>query len=196
MPRNKKGGNNLPEKPEIYQIDINNNNIYFNNKITAESVAELCNHLRTMDEKITRMKENYKIEEILPIYLHLSSDGGHILAALSAFDAISLTKNPVYTVIDGYVSSAGTFLSLAGKKCYIKPNAFVYLHELKTVIWGRMTEMNIELGNNEKLMDHVIKIYIKKTKFTEQKLREILKKNSTYNAKSAIEYGIAQEIYK
>lgn len=197
MPPKKKSGGNTPAANQpLNQIEVNNNNIYFNNDITSDSVAELCDHLRAMDEKLIAIKANYRIEDEIPIYLHLSSYGGSIYAALAAFDAISSIKTPVYTVIDGYVSSSGTVLSLAGEKRFIKPNAFVYLHELTTIIWGRMTHINVDLHNTEKVMERVIKIYVQKTKFSEEKLRQILKKDSTYNAKSVIEYGIAHEIYK
>jgi len=76
----------------------------------------------------------------------------------------------VYTVIDGFVASAGTLIALAGEKRYM------LIHELHSGMWGKMTEINDEYCNLKRLMKHIIKIYVNNTNLTKSNLTEILKK--------------------
>lgn len=43
---------------------------------------------------------------------------------------------PIYTVIDGYVASVGTLISVCGNKIYIGKNAYMLIRELRSGVWG------------------------------------------------------------
>jgi ATP-dependent protease ClpP protease subunit len=171
------------------------NHIYFNNDITMESAFELNKELRSVETKIKTMSASLNIKSE-PIYLHLTTDGGLIYAALSIIDCIESLSIPVYTIIDGFVASAGTLISLAGEKRFMCKNAYMLIHELRGGMWGKMSEMDDEYSNLKKLMNHIIKIYTKKTNITKKELEGILKKDITWNLKECIEKGLIDEEYK
>ncbi len=102
---------------------------------------------------------------------------------------------PIYTVIEGYVASAGTLISVSGEKRYISKNAYVLIHELRSGFWGKMSEMEEEMTNIKKIQEHLINIYLNKTSLKKKKLNRILKKDIEWNAEEAIEFGIVDEIY-
>jgi len=176
-------------------IYTNFNHIYFNNDITMESAFELNKELRSVETKIKTMSASLNIKSE-PIYLHLTTDGGLIYAALSIIDCIESLSIPVYTIIDGFVASAGTLISLAGEKRFMCKNAYMLIHELRGGMWGKMSEMDDEYSNLKKLMNHIIKIYTKKTNITRKELEGILKKDITWNLKECIEKGLIDEEYK
>ena len=100
--------------------------IYFNNDINADTAFELNKELREVENKIKLLTLTLGIEK-QPIYLHLTTNGGIIYSAMSIIDCIKSLSVPVYTVIDGYVASAGTLISLAGEKRYMFENSYMLM---------------------------------------------------------------------
>lgn len=187
--------------PALFQKSANNyiysnfTHIYFNNDINPDTAFELNKELRQVENKINMLCFSLGIEK-QPIYLHLTTDGGVIYSAMSIIDCIKSLSVPVYTVIDGYVASAGTLISLAGEKRYMCENAYMLIHELRSGMWGKMTEINDEYINLKRLMKHIIKIYVNTTNLTKSELTEILKKDINWNLNECIAKGLIHEKYK
>ena len=176
-------------------ISTNFNHIYFNNDITSESAFSLNNELRALETKLKVMSATFNIP-LQPIYLHLTTDGGVIYSALSVIDCIKSLSVPVYTIIDGFVASAGTLISLAGEKRYMNKNSYMLIHELRGGVWGKMTEIEEEFKNMKRIMTHLMKIYIDNTKISKKELEKILKKDIIWDLNECIKYGLVHEEYK
>lgn len=171
------------------------NHVYFNDDITYDSMFALNKELRNVETKIKTASVALGVEP-QPIYLHITTHGGGIHAAFSAVDCIEQLSLPVYTVADGFVASAGTLLTLAGKKRYITPNAYMLIHELRSGVWGKMTSIDEEYLNLKKVMDHITGYYMKKTNITKKALEKILTKDIIWNAEECLEKGLVEEILK
>ena len=185
----------LFQKSSNSYLTTNFNHIYFNNDITNDSAFELNKELRSVDTKIKTLSASLGVEK-QPIYLHLTTDGGLIYSAFSVIDCIKSLSVPVYTVIDGFVASAGTLIVLAGKKRFMCENAYMLIHELRGGIWGKMTEIEEEYINLKKIMKHLINIYVENTNLTKSELKEILKKDLIWNINECITNGLIHEQYK
>ena len=172
----------------------NFNHIYFNNDITTDSAFELNKELRAVESKVKTLSVSLGIKTE-PIYLHLTTDGGLIYSALSIIDCIKNLTLPVYTVIDGFVASAGTLISLAGEKRFMNKNAYMLIHELRGGMWGKMTEVDEEYLNLKKLMKHISRIYTKKTNIDKNEIENILKKDVIWNLRDCIKNGLVDEVY-
>lgn len=199
---NSSNGDDTPIKiPFPFQKSANTyitttfNHIYFNNDISPETVFELNKELRNVDNTINIAIATMKIDRP-PIYLHLTTDGGVIYSALSVIDCMNSLVSPVYTVIDGFVASAGTLISVNGKKRYMGENAYMLIHELRGGFWGKMTEIDEEYINTKRIMKHIIKIYDDKTKIKKKELEVILKKDIIWDIDECINKGLVDEIYK
>jgi ATP-dependent Clp protease protease subunit len=182
------------KSPNTY-ITTTFNHIYFNNDISPDTVFELNKELRNVDNTISISVATMKIERP-PIYLHLTTDGGVIYSALSVIDCMNSLISPVYTVIDGFVASAGTLISVNGKKRYMCENAYMLIHELRGGFWGKMTEIDEEYINTKRIMKHIIKIYDERTKIKKKELEGILKKDIIWDIDECINKGLVDEIYK
>lgn len=174
----------------LYTID---NNIYFQDDITMESISSLNREMRMLQLKLIDMGTSYNIEPP-PIRLHLTTYGGSILAALSCIDCMGELKVDVHTICDGYVASAGTLISVCAKKRFIKKNASMLIHELRSSVWGKMTEIEDEYDNLKKMMDVIKNIYLKNTKLKKKELGEILKQDRNWDADECLEKGLVDEI--
>jgi len=184
----------INKSPNNY-IYSNFNHIYFNNDITTDTAFELNKELRNVQTKIKTISATLGIE-IQPIYLHLTTDGGNIYSALSIVDCIESLTVPLYTVVDGFVASAGTLISIIGEKRYMTKNSYMLIHELRCGYWGKMSSIDEEVLNLRKLMRHITGIYLKRTTIDKTKIKEILKKDITWNYKECVKYGLVEEEYK
>jgi len=185
----------LFQKNSNNYINTNFNHIYFNNDITSDSVFELCKEIRNVEMKIKTLSTTLNIDKN-PIYLHITTNGGCIYSAFSVIDCIKTLSVPLYTIVDGFVASAGTLISLAGEKRYMCENAYMLIHELRGGVWGKMSEIDEEYTNSKKLMDHIKKIYSENTKIKEKKLDGLLKKDLIWDIEECLEKGLIHEIYK
>jgi ATP-dependent protease ClpP protease subunit len=133
-----------------------------------------------------------------PIYLHITTNGGDLLAGFFGFDRIRSSRIPIYTIIEGSVASAGSILSIAGKKRYMTPNSYLLIHQLRTGIIGTYEELVDEKNNCNQFMSRLVNMYYENCnrKLTKTKIREILKRDIFWNSETAICNGLVDEIWK
>lgn len=186
----------FPKFPSQAHIYNSMHHVYFSDDITAESVFALNKELTMVKTRMTLFAVSHGIPlDTIPIYLHLTTNGGCIHSAFSVVDTIKTLGVPVYTVVEGTVSSAGTLISLAGKKRFIMPNAYMLLHELRSGVWGKMSNIEEEIENLRKMMDHLYSYYEDNTKMTRRTLEKLLTKDVIWNAQECIKKGVVDEVY-
>jgi len=179
-----------PSNPSCYTID---NNIYFNDEISMETIAVLNREIRNLQNKLLTVSIKMGIEPP-PIKLHLTTYGGSVHAAFSAISCIQSSKVPVHTVIDGYVASAGTLISICGKKRYIHKHSSMLIHELRSGTWGKMSVLEEEFENLKKMMGKIKDLYVENSKLNKKELDAILKKDSDWYADECLKHGLVDEI--
>ena len=170
-----------------------NNNIYFQDEISLESISSLNKEIRQLGMELTDMANKYGID-VPPIKLHITSYGGSVIAAFSAIDCIETSRVPVHTIIDGYAASAATLISVCGAKRYIKKHASMLIHQVRSGMWGKMSEIQDDFANLQKTHDQIKKIYVEKTKLNRKNLSKILKHDLDWNADQCLLNGLVDEI--
>jgi ATP-dependent protease ClpP protease subunit len=203
-----------------------NNSINFNAGINSKTMSLLIDKLLYLEEKILKKQKSLKRKfkelkyndredkdknkddsdsfenqfeikiEPKPITLYITSNGGYVYQVFSAIDTIKSMKIPVHTICKGFVASAGTLLSLAGKKKYITENSYMLIHELRSGHWGKYTHLLESFNNSKELMEHIKSYYLERTKMTSEELDEQLKKDVCWNAQICLEKGLVDEIIK
>jgi len=170
------------------------NHIYFYSEVDRESIHELINLLKEAEEFCLNTCHATSIKN-MPIYLHINSFGGCIFSAFNAIDYINACKVPVYTIIEGATASAGTLMSISGKRRYIRPNAQMLIHQLSSECWGKMTEIEDEYLNLKSIMEKLRRHYRTHTKIPEKELRKLLKHDLWLDADKCIQYGLATKLW-
>jgi len=183
------------------------NTIYFSDRITYETATQLnillhqCESDNLADLKEAedyvrkgKFKNVYTIVDPKPIVLMLTTMGGLVHAAFTVVDTIRALRIPVHTVVSGYVASAGTLISLAGKRRYITPNSYMMIHEIRSGFWGRYSDARVEYENVTKLMEHVTQYYMDNTALTKETLTTLLRSDSDMNAKESLALGLVHAI--
>jgi ATP-dependent Clp endopeptidase proteolytic subunit ClpP len=154
-------------------------------------------------DKTTKSSDYDELEDLFefeikpkPIKLYITSNGGLVYQVFTAIDTIRGLKVPVHTICRGMVASAGTLLSLAGKKRFITENSYMLIHELRAGSWGKFTELSESFENHRQLMEHLKSYYLTKIKMTAEELDAQLVKDVCWNAQTCLEKGLVDEIIK
>jgi len=61
-------------------------------------------------------------------------------------------------------------------------------------MWGKFEDMKDDMKNSELLMETIIKIYEEHTRIPRSELKEILKRDIWWDAKTCLDYGLVDEI--
>lgn len=186
---------NEEEQHTEYDIHRENNHLYFHTEVDRKSISNLIRSIREAESYCLTMMHELRVETI-PIYLHIYSDGGLVYAAFLAMDVIRACKVPVYSVIEGSTASAGTLMSIVCTKRFIRPSAYMLIHQIRNEIGGKMTEIVDEYQNTSALMESCRQLYIEHTKMSARKLEKLLSHEIWLNATQVIQYGLADELYE
>lgn len=175
-------------------ITRDGNHIYFYSEVSRDSVFQLNMLLKEAEEEnlIQSMRNHIKP---IPIFLHINSYGGEIYAALSTIDVIQSSRVPVHTICEGAIASAGTLISVVGAKRYMRPNAYLLIHQLSSSFWGKMQEIEDEYVNLKGLMKKIKKIYKQHCTIPKKELKEILKHDLWWEYDKCLEYGLVDGLW-
>ena len=182
------------EEDDETKIYRENNHIYFYSEISRNSISKLNTLIRQAEEYCIVTSLRLRVDEI-PIYLHIYSNGGYIHSAFATIDVIKSCKTPVYSIIEGATASAGTLISIVCKKRFIRPTAYMLIHQLSSECWGKMSEITDEYTNLSNLMNKITDIYTEYSKLTPKKLEKLLKHDLWLSSNKSIKYGLADELY-
>lgn len=191
------------QKTPIYQninnnnynptITIVNNDIYLYGPITTDSCKELKDALLLLENNSKIFNINYGVS--IPINLHIQSEGGSLMNTFYIMDLIKNLETPVYTYVDGYVASAGSLISVVGKKRYMTKNSYIMIHQLSSTLGeGKFNDFDDNMGNLNKFMDTIINTYLEKTKINKDELNNILEHDLWLNSEECLKYGLIDEV--
>lgn len=174
-----------------YVVD---NNLYFNDDITMDTINKLTKQMRALQTKLVTMGTNLNIEPP-PIRLHITSNGGSVFAAFRAINCIKSLSVQVHTIIDGYAASAATLISVCGDKRYINKYSNMLIHELRSATsWNKMSELEDEVNNMKKIMEQIKDIYVEHTNLTRAELNKLLKRDMDWDVTKCLQAGLVDEI--
>lgn len=175
-------------------IKRKNNHIYFYSEVTRETIFELIMYIKEAEEEnlITSLKLHL---DTIPIFLHINSKGGSVFDAFNAIDVIQSCRMPIHTIVEGATASAGTLMSVVGEKRYMTKNAFMLIHQLSSVCWGKMSEIEDEFLNLQELTEKIKEIYSENTKIPKKELSKLLQHDLWLNSSKSLKYGLVDELW-
>jgi ATP-dependent protease ClpP protease subunit len=176
------------------KVSAEYNKLYFYSGVTQQHNLELNKLLVSTAQKMTTIQNTYLLESPAKIYLHINSYGGSVFSGFSSVDYIRNSPVPVVSIIDGCAASAATIMSVVASERYIHEHAFMLIHQLSSGMWGKFEEMKDDMKNNELLMKKIIGIYEENTNIPKSKIKDILKRDLWWDAKTCLKYGLVDDI--
>tara|TARA_B100002051_G_C16743057_1_gene645595 strand:- start:4857 stop:5450 length:594 start_codon:yes stop_codon:yes gene_type:complete len=177
-------------------ITVKRNKVMFHADVNRENSFKLIECLDKAKEYVVIHNIHSEFDEISNIYLHIFSDGGEVYCAMSIIDYILKSKIPIITVNEGCVASSGVLISLAGEERYIRKNAYMLIHEIRSGCMGKYSECQDDMENNDIIMEQV-KNYMNErcdNKLLRKKLDKVLKHDNIWNAEKCLKYGLVDKI--
>ena len=161
--------------------------IFLTDEVNAETANEIMKQVMVW-EKLDHTKE---------IVLYINSPGGEVQSGLALYDVLTFLKSPVRTVCTGCAASMGAILFLAGEKRQMLPHSSVMLHDPAYAVGNISGQKPHEIQSQvDKLMETreiIAKIIAEKTGKTMEEIYQVTREDSYFNAKEAVEFGLATE---
>lgn len=176
-------------------LETYRNHVYFYCAVNKKTCLKLNLELKKIAQSIVDNGKNL-LNKDKYIYLHINSFGGSVFAAFSTIDTIINLPVPVVSIIEGAAASAATMISVMCNYRIIYPNSYMLIHQLSSMSWGKMDELEDEMCNLKELMKRIKNIYKNKTNIENTKLDEILKHDLWWDAKKCLQVGLVDKIYE
>ena len=176
-------------------ISVNNNKIMFYSDVEPQSVFKLISAIDEATKYINSINSNI-LDNDIPIYLHICSDGGDLYTALAVIDIILESKVKIITICEGCVASAGVLIALAGQERYIRKHAYMLIHEIRSGCNGKYSECKDDMINNDILMKDMKKYMNQRTnsRLLKKEMDKILVHDIIWDADTCLKYGLVNKI--
>jgi ATP-dependent Clp protease protease subunit len=179
------------------EITVKGNHIWFTPSVSKRTTNKLIRiiHDKNLEYNESRAElSEYANLTPKPIYLHINSYGGDLLAVMAVIDTIRNSQIPIHTIIEGCSASAATLMSVVGHKRLITENSFMLIHQLSSGFNGKMNEIEDDFQNNKVFMKRIEDLYETTTKMTKEEIKKALKHDLWWDAKTCLEKGLVDEI--
>lgn len=151
------------------------------------SVESYIRYWNKQDEGIPR-------EDRKPIKIYIDSLGGMLTDSMTIIDAIKMSKTPVIGICTGCAYSGGFFIFISCDQRIAYPHSSYLFHEGATSTGGTSGQFQNYAAFYKKQLDQLKDIVLNNTNITEDEYRDIKKDDIWYDAKEALEKGIADII--
>lgn len=177
-------------------VESVDNHIYFYSGVNSDRCLELIRQLKNLDTTLRTERESRSIPidyPATPIWLHINSSGGGLFDAFAVADQIKTIKTPIYSIVEGYAASAATILSMSCTKRFIQPTAFMMIHQMSSIAWGKYEELKDEMNILNMAMDALYNFYIEYSNIKRKEIEKLLTHDSWFNAIDCIKRGLVDE---
>jgi len=170
------------------------NKIYLYEDISRDSILMVSKQIDEVTRQLKLLQLFYNLKDAPVIELHISTDGGEISPAMSLVDKIKTNELPIHTYVEGLVASAGSLISVMGKRRFITKNSHILVHQLSGGMVGNFEAIKDEKENLDLFMEMLKRVYLENTKFKSKQLSELLKHDLILTSAQALEFGVVDEI--
>lgn len=176
------------------RVVANENHIWFYADVSSESCCAFSVLLNKVSFQLKRTNPNTAPTD-MTITLHVQSDGGDVFAGFALYDMVRCSDIPVVAIVEGRVASAATLLILGCTRRLMTRHSFFLIHQLSSEFWGNNEEWKDEVKNMEKLSKNLLKIYIRHSKLTADKLENLLMHDLWWGVKRCIRHGLVDGVF-
>ena len=180
-------------------VESVDNHVYFYAHVDADRTLAMLKTIREIDTKLRNERISRNLPDDIPstpIWLHIQSYGGGLLERFAAADQLTSIATPIYSIAEGCCASAATLISCACTKRYILPSAFMLIHQLSSMMWGTYEEFVDKMMFLDMAMKRLTAFYTERTKIKKGKVKELLQRDSWFNAEQCVEMGLVDEILR
>lgn len=170
---------------ETASIRIDDCHIYFYGDLDHQSALELILALRETDEWIASYADCAEGGKAL--WLHINSDGGMAFDALAVIDHIHELETPINAIIEGRAASSAALIALSCTHCYMRPNAYIMLHNMRNEFSGNFSQFQDEMKLMNSMLEHMVTLMAKATDLNVADIHTMLARDTWMDANEALD---------
>ncbi|WP_313600243.1 ATP-dependent Clp protease proteolytic subunit [Pseudomonas sp.] len=131
-----------------------------------------------------------------PIFIFISSPGGHVESGDMIYDTIKFIKPKVFTIGSGWVASAGALIYVAADKenRYSLPNTRFLLHQPSGGFHGRAEDFGAYSKEISFMKGRLNKIFSDATGQPIEIIRQNTERDFWLSAEESVKYGLVHKI--
>lgn len=173
-----------------YYTDLMNRTIWINDEITGDLTHELTHYII----KWNREDKDIPETDRKPIKLLFDSPGGDLSAQAAICSMIKLSKTPIIGIAVGLVASAASYIYMNCHVRFALDSSYFILHKGSANLTGDYENIMSSIDDYKREIDKLVKLVIEKTNYTEEEVREEIKKDWYIRAQEGLEKGLVDEI--
>ena len=140
-------------------------------------------------------KQFRKIDSTRPIDISINSFGGSVYTGLAIYSLLKTHQGKINIRVDGAAMSAATLITSVPNATVTMPlGSMMMIHEVSAVAYGSARQMQKTAEDIRKLEENIIEIYAAKCGKDPKDIREKIEAESYFNAREAVEYGLADVV--
>lgn len=128
--------------------------------------------------------------------VRINSYGGSVSEGLAIYNLLTDFKGHLRTVVDGFACSAASVIFMAGKERIVPESGLLMIHNAWSWAEGDSNAMKKAAEDLEKQTQPSVNIYVSKTGLTEEKVKEMMDRETWITSKEAFELGFATSLEK
>ena len=172
--------NNVDEQKQEGQLVMVNRVFKVDTEFNMKLAREFCDFVDEIVEFDELFKEQYPDEELAPVYIYISSNGGECQALSTMLDAMDDIKAPIIGIVRGMAFSCAFWLLV---RCDIRLcGRFSRLmwHQIAYGIDGKLVDHNETYEESVKMQDNYDKMVLERTKITKKQLEKYKKTKTDF----------------
>lgn len=125
------------------------------------------------------------------LVVRINSYGGEVAEGLAIYSLLSDFKGNLKTIVDGFACSAASVIFMAGKERVVPENGLLMIHNAWTSAEGDSNTMRKTAEDLEKITQPSVNIYVSKTGLSEEKIKEMMDRESWITSQEAFDLGFS-----
>ncbi|NMA65428.1 MAG: Clp protease ClpP, partial [Clostridiaceae bacterium] len=143
----------------------------------------------------TLSKELQELDDgIENINVYINSYGGEVKESLAIYNALKRHKAKVITIADGFACSGASIIFSAGDERIMNDTSLLMIHNAWIYTWGDSNDLEKAAEDLKKITQTSINAYMNVVNITEEKLKEMMDKETWINGEEALEMGFASQL--
>ena len=128
------------------------------------------------------------------INVEINSPGGDVFAGLAIYNALKFSGKEIIVMVMGVAASAASLIAMAGDRIVMPQNTFLMVHNPWSFAMGNADELRDTAATLDKIGNSLQVTYVARTGQSEEKIKELLSKDTWLTADEALALGFATEV--
>ncbi|MGG5359345.1 head maturation protease, ClpP-related [Enterococcus sp. DIV0240a] len=141
-------------------------------------------------------KDLKELGEISQINLHINSPGGSVFEGIAIGNMLKQHKAHVVAHVDALAASIASVIVASCDEVVMPENSMLMIHNPWSVVMGNSNDLRKKADDLDKIAESSVITYLSKAgdKLTEEKIKEIMDKETWLSAQEAYEYGLCDVV--